>query len=336
MARPWAVDAVGGSVPTWFEADGSRLVRVVDARGAVSSVVFDPSYSTVSCQRYGGDFSAYTHLDMDTFDTASCPITGMFEAANGYLPVWGHEGNVANDYGKVLIRQGGECTGISDTGWAWDFQVPCKAHDYCYDLRKASFSGTVTDSDCDVMLWYLMEANCNDRNIIFRIDCRSFRDNIYSAVSLPWVVTDPTPGEVILVNEKTGKCADVEGPSTADNTPIQQWGCAGVSNQRFRIRPAPGAAGYFQVKPQHTTGKCARALVDPVQWSCQDTWNTQRFEFRSAVWGSVSLDEYTIRSKYHPTKCWKVPGSYSNGVDLDDSSCNSANDWYLWEIREAK
>lgn len=36
-----------------------------------------------------------------------------------------------------------------DTGPFFDFQVPCKAHDYCYDLRKAGFSGTVTDDACD-------------------------------------------------------------------------------------------------------------------------------------------------------------------------------------------
>lgn len=51
------------------------------------------------------------------------------------LPRVGFETNVANNYGEVLVRQDGGCSHSPDTGPYWDFQIPCKAHDFCYDAR---------------------------------------------------------------------------------------------------------------------------------------------------------------------------------------------------------
>ncbi len=83
----------------------------------------------------------------------------MFRARHSYFPTWGYEANVFNDYGRVLVRSTGECSGpldnwinwldFPDRGYAWDFRVPCKAHDYCYDLRRASFGNTVSDEGCE-------------------------------------------------------------------------------------------------------------------------------------------------------------------------------------------
>ncbi|RMH78219.1 MAG: hypothetical protein D6683_07890 [Actinomyces sp.] len=329
VATPWALDADGEAVPTWFKADGTRLRQIVDTSAAALPVTFDPTYTTISCAGRWNDLVAYWYLNLDPGDIAYCASSGMFIAANGYTPVWGFETNVANDFGKIALRQDGGCSNSPDTGWAWDFQVPCKAHDYCYDLRKASFSGTVSDNDCDLWFFWMMEAHCNDR--FFSGDCRIIRDLYYAAVSLPGVVTEPNPGLVEIQNFGSSKCADIEGPSTADNTPIQQWSCVGVSNQRFRIWPAPGAPGYFQIKPQHASGLCARALTDPVQWACSNTWNTQRFKLQ----GALNLDRYSIRSKYRENECWKVPTSYANGADLEDPACFDTNNWYLWSINDA-
>ncbi len=330
VAAPWAVDADGTALDTWYESDGSALVQVVDASEAVAPVTFDPTYTSLSCSGHYSTGSAGFYLNLwgVGFDPSYCPVDGMFIAANNYTPVWGHETNVANDYGKVIIRQDGQCSYGAATGWAWDFQVPCKAHDYCYDLRQASFSGTVGDSDCDAWFYWLMEAHCNDR--ILSGDCRIIRDVYYNAVSLPWVVTDPNPGILEIRNLATGKCADIEGPSIQNNVPVQQWSCVGVSNQRFRIYPAPQAAGYFWIRPTHSN-RCVRVPFngDPVQYLCE---NSSSMEFR--IQGALNQDWYSIRSRAEISKCWKVPETTTNGADLVNPTCNDYSSWFIWRIED--
>ena len=87
--------------------------------------------------------------------------------------------------------------------------------------------------------------------------------------------------------------------------------------------------GHPSATPRPSSGH-PDALVDPVLWSCQSTWNTQRFVFREYSAGS---GEFKIRSKYRPNECWRVPGSSSNGVDLREGTCYSS-DWYLWEVSQ--
>lgn len=327
IASPWAIDSEGRTVQTWYEVRAERLIQIIDGHAATGAITFDPTYTTLSCVGHYSDQDAFFYLNMWQSDPGYCPVMGMFNspATNNYSPVWGWEANVANDYGKIAIKQGGDCSWGPDTGWAWDFQVPCKAHDYCYDLRKAGFSGTVTDGECDHWLYWLMEAHCNDR--FFAFDCRLIRDSYKTAVSLPGVVTNPNPGLVEIRSRMTGKCADIEGASSADNTPIQQWSCVGVSNQRYKIWPAPNAPGYFHIKPSHSN-MCARALTDPVQWSCVNTWDSERFRIQ----GALNQNQYSIRSKHHQNECWKVPLSWSNSTDLVDPVCDDYNNWYIWRI----
>jgi hypothetical protein len=335
VSAPWAVDATGHNVPTWYEVEGSILRQVVDATDAVAPIVFDPTYSTINCVGHWSDTGAGEYLDMYLGnDFGQCPVNGMFIAANGYWPVWGFETNVANDYGKIILKQDGDCSSPLgfDTGWAWDFQVPCKAHDYCYDLRKAGFSGTVSDGGCDGAFYRLMEAHCNNR--VFSGDCRIVRDTYYLAVSAPWVVTDPNPGVVSMYNIETSKCADVEGPSSLDGTPIQQWSCLGVSNQKYRVWPAPGAPGLFQIRPYWISGKCARAAGTWVtQHTCYDSYTSEQFRIQ----GALNLNMYSIRSKWSNfADCWHVPGnSYANGTNLDDPTCNDYSYWYIWRLYSA-
>lgn len=332
VGEPWAIDATGAEVPTWYGVEGTALRQFVDTTDAVAPVVFDPTYSTISCAAHYSNLNAAQYLNMygPTDDFASCPVMGMFRAANPYRPAWGFETNVANDYGKIMLRQDGDCSPpAEDTGFAWDFQVPCRAHDYCYDLRKAAFSGTVSDGGCDRAFYDLMEAHCNNR--VLSGDCRLVRDIYYLAVIAPGVVTDPNPGIVEIPNRETAKCADVEGPSPNDGTPIQQWSCVGVSNQRFRIHPAPNAPGLFHIKPTSITGKCVRATSTVFQWTCSDTLLSERFRIQ----GALNEDMYSLRDALSSFgRCWHVPGnSYSNGTDLDNPTCNDLSYWYIWRIR---
>ena len=38
-----------------------------------------------------------------------------------------------------------------------------------------------------------------------------------------------------LINPTTGKCLDVTGQNSADNTPLQIWTCNGQSNQMWTL-----------------------------------------------------------------------------------------------------
>ncbi len=286
------------------------------------------SYSNVNCAGYYGNLSASEYLNLSKSDSAKCPIREMFRAPNNYFPVWGYETNVAREYGKVLVRQSGACTILSDTALSYDFQIPCKAHDYCYDLRKASFSGTVTDRDCDNVFYRLMDAHCKHRASMHRGFCNTVKIGAYRAVMEPVVVTNPNPGLVRFVNVASKRCLDVEGPSLALRTPLQIWSCKNVSQQKYKIWPSPSSPGYFQVKPLYPNNRCSASVNSVWIDECVNNSNAQKI----AIYGVGSKDEYTIHSRAMTRNCWVIPPKYADGADLRSSTCNALNSRYRWKI----
>jgi hypothetical protein len=332
VADPWAYDRAGNPIPTSFDvSDDGVLLQNLDTSRSVGNVYFDPTYTPITCSSgYYSDLAANQYLDLygSSTDHGYCAPAGLFNARLGYLPVWAFETNVANDWGKIPVYQDGGCSWSPDTGWAWDFQVPCKAHDYCYDLRKAGFSGTVSDSDCDAVFWYLMEAHCNNR--VFAGDCRLVRDTYYNAVSAPGVVTGPDPAAVSIKAMHSSKCADVTGASQSDNTAIVQYACHGGSNQKFKFIPVPGAPGDFWIRAEHSQ-KCADVNAQSAkltQWGCGNYFE-QRFKLN----GTSGTNIYVIKSRENfLNKCWDVPGSsQANSIQLQEFSCNETSNqrWIL-------
>jgi hypothetical protein len=285
--------------------------------------------SLASCMgpRFRGSCPAYLYLDISSADQPSCPVLGMLDATRGYRPEWGHETNVANDFGKVILKRDGGCSWSPDTGPYHDFQVPCKAHDYCYDLRRSGYTGTVTDSDCDIYFFYLMEAHCNNR--VLATLCRDVRDAYYLA-TVP-AVADSDPGWVRIRNGQTSQCADVEGPSTGEFVPLQQWSCLSLSNQRFKILPSPSGPGLFEIRAQHSN-KCMWANGGVAQFTCQSYDPLQRYRIQ----GALNQDQYSIRAESPSfSTCWRVPFNYNLGQNLDSPSCNDYSYWYIWRIQDA-
>jgi hypothetical protein len=278
------------------------------------------SYQPIACLGYYSDFPAYAYLDSYANDQGYCPPSGMMAAANGYQPQWGLQPSVQNDYGKVAVRADGACTVIPDTGPNFDFQVPCKAHDYCYDLRKASFSGTVSDSDCDYYLYAFAMADCNDRGLVARPSCENFALTIWTAVSAPGVVTDPNPGLVTLVVQHSNKCAKVLNSWLSDNVAIQQFTCSPtIASHKFKIWPATGFPGRFHIRTLAL--KCAdvNALnADVTQWFC-GAYSEQAFKIQ----GSYGVDLYTVRSARNSFNwCWDIAASSTaNNLGLKEYQC---------------
>lgn len=320
ISEPFAVDSTGTSLPTWFEASGSQLRQIVDATDALPPIIFDPTYSFLNCAAYFSNLSAYWYLNLNSDDTAYCPILGMLDAYRGYRPVFGFETNVAREYGLVIARQDGSCSfPASNTGPSWDFELPCQAHDYCYDLRGAGFSGTISDADCDNRFLDLMNAHCKHR--VLSGLCYDIAYEYWLGVRLPWVVTNPDPGPVQFRNLNSLLCMDVYAFATSDNSPVVQWGCNGFENQQWHVTPAGGGA--FRLEVQHSL-KCADTFGGVIaQWSCISS--SQVVEIR----GAFNTDVFTVRRLGN---CFDVPASSKSwGVQLISYPCFETGN-QLWFI----
>jgi hypothetical protein len=328
ISRPWAYDESGSPIPIHYALVDGDLIVSIDASNATGSVIFDPTYTGLSCFGHWSTLSAAQYLDLfGALDIGYCPVTGLMVASGGGMPVWAYETNVARHQGKVLVTTVGDaCTppGV-ETGPAWDFWVPCQAHDYCYDLRKAGFSGTVSDGDCDSVFLSLMAAHCVERAFFLQLLCTETALVYYAAVSHPNVVTYSSPGTVRIRNSATSQCATVNAGSTADFANIHQWTCVGVNNQRYRLVPIGG--GGFRIIAVHS-GKCAMAVYGLVYQSTCGGYLAGTYQIQ----GALGNDSYSLRSSADPSQCWRAYG-YTVGSDINNSTCDDYNTPWIWYIQ---
>jgi hypothetical protein len=139
-------------------------------------------------------------------------------------------------------------------------------------------------------------------------------------VIYPDVAVDPAP--VRLVATHSSKCANVANASSLEGEWIVQYWCVGYDNERFRMFPAPGFPGWFQVRALHS-GKCVDVGADSKlrQYTCSSS-AARRFRIQ----GSYLQDTYTLRSASHGGSwCWDVPGSSIGTVQLIEYFCNETN-----------
>lgn len=258
------------------------------------------------------------------WDAGMCPITGIFRARHGYDPVFGSQTSILDNYGRVIVRQSGECGFMSDTSGVWDFQVPCKAHDYCYDLIRAGFNGTVTKGDCDNNMRNLMEADCEDRSYVPRQACRAQKEIAYRfVVELGGI--GPSPSPVAIRSVLNNKCADIPYGNPYNGVRLQQWTCWYTGNQLFRFHAAPGYPGYFHIKPASAPSKCIAKwgtfgyLADYLeQFTCFDYWSSERWKIDDVriSYGSAAYyeNQFTLRSD--PAQGgWCIDIPYSSWAD---------------------
>ena len=188
FVSPVAKDANGADVPVRqvFTDRGVELIVEPTAQTRYP-VLADPTYVPVSCTTVTRGGSAATYLR----DTGACPYGVTFVWANGYWPV-----RAAIQGGSMrVVRQAGSCTGVPDTGLWFDFQVPCRAHDYCYDLYRvrAPFDyAAVEKFDCDVEFLLAMVEHCNARTVEIPPLCHETALTYFEGVV---VLGSPTRGE---------------------------------------------------------------------------------------------------------------------------------------------
>jgi hypothetical protein len=327
ISPPWAVDATGRAVKTTFEARGSTLIQRIGSAGATFPIVADPTYSTNTCPAYLSDGTASDYV-LGHY----CPVYAMFRSIRPYNAVLMFETNVARDYGLVAGRQDGGCSPpATNTGPSWDFQVPCKAHDYCYDLVRAGL-GNVRKADCDQLFLNLMLAHCKYRTEAFA--CESVARLYFAGVDQVSTLPLP-PRKYAFIAQHSGKCADVFQASQQPGAPIQQYDCHYQTNQQFRIAYTGASPVDYSVEPVHS-GQCMDVRNFGLQSEIQQYSCFTPRPANQLYWirGFGDQNQYTFRPRSSAGwgDCLDVPGSSTaNEIGLIRYPCteNSNQRWAI-------
>lgn len=330
---PWAVDSTGRELRSWFRVDGSSLLQYVDATGSSGAIVFDPTYSQLLCGSFQNDRNASQYINMSQDDSnPSCPGRGIFIASRGYMPQWGYEQYVFPSHGKVAVDPLGDKCSNSPDGvvGVYNFTVPCLAHDYCYDLRRAGFSGTVSKGGCDDRFFDLMRSYCDNRHSFLsplRAICRSAATTYWNGVDVGGS-TSFEPGLVMLRNRLSSLCVGVDGSLVAGAS-VQQESCFWGPDRRWRVQPVSGSPGRFELRPNGMS-LCARIVGQPGPPRLLDLANCVTTTRVLDIQGHDGLDRYSLRSNHFPGECLSVPNTNS-GARVRSVACASQSR-QRWDI----
>ena len=150
---PWAYDATGQPVPVSQAITATQITLTVDHSNATYPVYVDPSYYNIHCS-YGYSMH-FTRASDYIYWNGVCPLLSFYDARS-YWPV-----GSTYMHPHRTVKQHGECSWFPDTSFAHDHQIPCKAHDYCYDLGREGYT-YVTKRACDDILEGDLEISCNN------------------------------------------------------------------------------------------------------------------------------------------------------------------------------
>jgi len=131
-----------------------------------------------------------------------------------------------------------------------------------------------------------------------------------------------TAGTVTLTARNSGKCLDVTGASTANNTAVKQFTCNGGGNQRWQ--PVDAGGGFVRLLAGHS-GKCLDVAdastadhAAVIQFACNAGPN-QQFQLQDAGGGLVRI------VARHSGKCLDIAnGATTDGTPLIQFTCGGA------------
>ena len=154
-------------------------------------------------RRYG-----VTKADVEAFSGGrNCPVMGLFRAgtiqreestqreeseegvSEIYIPELAYDKSIyegspegvtpkVDAYGLVTVKPDSHSDGcshpfaLSEDEPRYDRRVPCKAHDYCWDLVRFAVAPGLSEDDCDDRFKDLMYSDCADRGKRFKNNCR--------------------------------------------------------------------------------------------------------------------------------------------------------------------
>lgn len=191
---PTAFDAQGRKIPIKqiFTPDAIRLELDLSSRDIEFPVYADPTYEVIKCS------SVHTSGSTSRFlrDFKHCPYGMTFVWARNF---WPKRAKVHDDASATYrnVRESGQCSSAApDTAGWFDFSVPCRMHDYGYDLirvRHPFAYGGVTKADVDSEFRDAMLEHCSKRSYLSAPFCTHSAIYYYSAVAAAWFM--PTDGK---------------------------------------------------------------------------------------------------------------------------------------------
>ncbi len=382
--NPWYVTLTCGN---YSASEDAEWYLNMDEKEKLTKRLFRTSLGE---RRYG-----VTKADVEAFSGGrNCPVMGLFRAgtiqreestkleertgeSEIYVPELAYDKTIyegyppgaknpdVKAYGLVTIKPkppSDICSGgQKNQADYYDRRVPCKAHDYCWDLVRFAVAPGLSKYDCDDKFHDLMNSDCADRDND-RDNCRNDAWWWTQWVRPVGVSDHHHPGVVIIENVKTGMCVDVES-SDEDSARLIQWPCEDKNGQiskhrqfRFNIRSNPAGAWYFQIKPEHQLQSYCVSVTDNhnvvMRYPIFCLGITDPFSFpritstkQSAPSSSLFVlvednvgneERYTIRSSDLPNRCWSPATSDQGSHLINSSPCNRGNDLHLWEIKEVE
>ncbi|MEU4191472.1 RICIN domain-containing protein [Kribbella sp. NPDC026611] len=262
--------------------------------------------------------------------------TGKFDAIRTTLSVGDHNGDKLADAALVTALDGGgrEVFDLRSTGTS--FAAPASVW-----RETAVGASTAPRVDIEPRTYELVSRNTGrcvevagasqtDPAVIQQWDCFGGLHQRFRIV--------PTSGtdqyQIQMVHERVApadgkpRCMDVGNQSTADNTPIVQWQCAGTANQQVLLDYVEGTSYDTVVRLRFAhSDKCAE-ITNPaagngaalLQMPCDNTRTTQQWVLRAALNTPQLSGQYAVRSM--------LPG----GFVLDVKDCTVSAGLRLWDL----
>jgi len=133
-----------------------------------------------------------------------------------------------------------------------------------------------------------------------------------------------------LDNMTSGMCADNQGGSLNNGTPIIQWNCSSSNtNQRWQFKSVGN--GFFHVV-NRTSGLCLNnggsltSGTGITQWSCVTSANLE--------WSLTFRNGWYQLKSHKSGMCLDNTGSDDAGVQLVQKSCSSSSSNQMWALNE--
>lgn len=159
------------------------------------------------------------------------------------------------------------------------------------------------------------------------------RRNPAGAIRLRYAFGDAVDGDGkggtgSLVNQNSGKCADIVTASTANGAEIIQYNCGTGANQRWSLRDV--GDGYYQFVSGYT-GKCLDVAGSSIADGATVVQNTCSSS-TSQQWELRAVGSYYQLVARHSGKCLDIPASSTaNNIRLKQYGCNAGTN-QRWTI----
>ncbi len=326
-------DKVMQRAQRWSEFANITFVRSYDSDADIRIAFRDSSFPSRGSWSYVGIDSK----EIPTFDETM--HFGWLTDASGEVEI---DRVVVHEFGHALGMQHEHQSPRSDIPWN-------RPAVYAYYLMNGgwgidevnrnifqTYSRTMTNSsayDPYSIMHYPIDASLTTNgysvswNTVLSATDKSHINKIYPKALPPVTPSGLSDGLYSMKSRHSQKCFDLAGNIGDNGSPLQQWSCNGLNQQKFYVKNL--GAGLYTLTTA-TAGKCVTASgarwengVPMVAWDCYGG-SEQKVSIVPSVNGY-----YTVRYA-HTGKCMDVEGlSYDDGQEVHQWDCvgGADQDW---------